>query len=199
MPLFTVREIEDYKKESGKMIRQLKRQVREAFNLKMKAIWMPIKFKLWKQSISLNSKVSTTLEWRRKNALFWLVTVPSGLISDKNIPEQFGIVLIKSPRAKGNLNLFVLLQDSSFCVEKLDTDLLCLKQKHSKGYYKEIQMCKELFGVSYADFVYYTFNGLLTIRVKFDKEHLQKIIVNSFNKDYVVLQKLRKRKIIFFH
>ena len=38
MPLFTVREIEDYKKESGKMIRQLKRQVREAFNLKMKAI-----------------------------------------------------------------------------------------------------------------------------------------------------------------
>ena len=133
--------------------------------------------------------------------MFWSVTVPSGLISDKNIPEQFGIVLIKSPRAKGNLNLFVLLQDSSFCVEKLDTDLLCLKQKHSKGYYKEIQMCKELFGVSYADFVYYTFNGLLTIRVKFDKEHLQKIIVklNSFNKDYVVLQKLRKRKIIFFH
>ena len=38
MPLFTVREIEDYKKESGKMMRQLKRQVREAFNLKMKAI-----------------------------------------------------------------------------------------------------------------------------------------------------------------
>ena len=37
---------------------------------------------------------------KEKNALFWLVTVPSGLISDKNIPEQFGIVLIKSPRRK---------------------------------------------------------------------------------------------------
>ena len=62
-------------------------------------------------------------------------------------------------------------------------------------------MGKGLLGVSYGDFVYYTFNGLLTIRVKFGKEHLQKIIVklNSFNKDYVVPQKLRKRKIIFFH
>ena len=133
--------------------------------------------------------------------MFWLVTVPSGLISDKNIPEQFGMVLIKSPRVKGNFNLFVLLQDSSFCVEKLDTDLLCMKQKYSKGYYEEIQMCKGLLGVSYADFVYYTFNGLLIIRVKFDKDHLQKIIVklNSFNKEYVVPQKLRKRKIFFFH
>ena len=28
--------------------------------------------------------------------LFWLVAAPSGLISDKNIPEQFGIVLVKS-------------------------------------------------------------------------------------------------------
>ena len=182
------------------MVRQLKRQVREAFNLKTNAIWMPIKFKLWKQSISLNSKVSTTLEWRRKNALFWLVTVPSGFISDKNIPEQFGVVFIKSPRAKRNFNSLVLLQDSSFCVEKLDTDLLCLQQKHSNGYYEDIQMGKGLLGVSYADFAYYTFNGLLIVRVKFDKEHFQKLIVklNSFSKDYVVPQKLRKRKIIFF-
>ena len=63
--------------------------------------------------------------------LFWLVAAPSGLISDKNIPEQFGIVFVKSPRAKRNFDPFILLQDSSFCVEKLDTDLLCLKQKHS--------------------------------------------------------------------
>ena len=129
------------------MVRQLKRQVRAAFNLKMNAIWMPIQFKLWKERISLNSKVCTTLVWRRKNALFWLLTVPSGLISDKNIPEQFGIVLIKSPKPKRNFDPFVLLQDSSFCVEKLDTDLLCLKQKHSDGYYEEIQMCMGLSGV----------------------------------------------------
>ena len=32
--------------------------------------------------------------------IFWLVAAPSGLISDKNIPEQFGIVLRKSPRVK---------------------------------------------------------------------------------------------------
>ena len=87
--------------------------------------------------------MSATLVWRSKNALFWF-TVPSGLINDKNIPEQFGIVLIKSPRTKQNSDLFVLLQDSSFCVKKLETDLLCLKQKHSDGYYEQIQMCMGL-------------------------------------------------------
>ena len=101
--------------------------------------------------------------------LFWLVPVPSGLISDNNIPEQFGIVLVKSPRAKRNFDPFVLLQDSSFCMEKLDNDLLCLKQKHSGGYYEEIQVCIGLSGVSYANFVYYTFIGLVIVRVKLDK------------------------------
>ena len=52
------------------MLRQFKRQVREAFSLKMNAIWIPIQFKQWKQRISLNSKVSVTLLWRRKNALY---------------------------------------------------------------------------------------------------------------------------------
>ena len=37
MSVFTAREIGDHKKESGKMVRQLKRQVRETFNLKMNA------------------------------------------------------------------------------------------------------------------------------------------------------------------
>ena len=62
-------------------------------------------------------------------------------------------------------------------MEKLDTDLICLKQNHSDGYYKQIQMCMGLSGVSYADFVYYTFNGLVIVRVKFDKEHFQKLTV----------------------
>ena len=57
-----------------------------------------------------------------------------------------------------------------------------------------------LSGVSYADFVYYTFNGLAIVRVKFDREHFQKLIVklNSCYKDYVVPQTLKKRKIYFF-
>ena len=134
--------------------------------------------------------------------LFWLVAAPSGLISNKNIPEQFGIVLVTSPREKRNFDPFVLLQDSSFCVEELDNNLLCLNQKHSDGYYEEIQVCMGLSGVSYADFVYYTFIGLVIVRVKFDKEHFQKLIVklNSFYKDYVVPQVLKKeRRENFFH
>ena len=51
-------------------------------------------------------------------------------------------------------------------------------------------------------FVYYTFDGLVIVRVKFDKEHFQKLIVklNSFYRDYVVPQALtkKKREIIFF-
>ena len=69
-----------------------------------------------------------------------------------NIPQQIGIVLVKSPRAKQNFDPFVLLQDSLFSVEKLDTGLLRLKQKHSDGYYEEIQMYMGLSVVSYADF-----------------------------------------------
>ena len=87
-------------------------------------------------------------------------------------------------------------------MEKLDTDLICLKQKHSDGYDEEIQMYMGLSGVSYADFVYYTFKGLIIVRVKFDKEHFQKLIVklNSFYKDYVVTQVQKKKKRnTFFH
>ena len=85
--------------------------------------------------------------------LFWFVAVSSCLISDKNIPEQFGIVLIKSPRAKQNFDPLVLLQDSSSCVENLDTVLLRLKQKYSDDYYEETQMCMGLSGISCADFL----------------------------------------------
>ena len=133
--------------------------------------------------------------------MFWLVTVPSGFISDKIIPEEFGIVLIKSPRTKRNFDPLVLLQDSPFCVEKLDTDLLCLKQNNSDDYYEKTQIYMGLSGVSYAEFVYYTFNGLVIVRVKFDKAHFQKLIVklNSFCKDYVVPQVLKNKEIFFFH
>ena len=60
-------------------------------------------------------------------------------------------------------------------------------------------MCMSLSGVSYADFVYYTFIGFAIVRVKFDKKYMQKFIVklNSFYKDYVVPQVLKQREIIF--
>ena len=58
-----------------------------------------------------------------------------------------------------------------------------------------------LSGVSYADFVYYTFIGFAIVRVKFDKKYMQKFIVklNSFYKDYVVPQVLKKNRNNFFH
>ena len=96
---------------------------------------------------------------------------------------------------RNEISTLVLLQDSSFCVEKLGTDLLCLKQ-NSDGCYEETQMCIGLSGVSYTNFVYYPFNGLVIVKVKFDKEQFQKL--NSFYKDYVVPQVLKKERNHFF-
>ena len=62
-------------------------------------------------------------------------------------------------------------------------------------------MCMSLSGGSFADFFYCTFNGLLIVWVKCDKEHFQKLIVklNSFYEDYVVSEVLEKREIFFFN
>ena len=76
-----------------------------------------------------------------------------------------------------NFDPLVLLQDSSYCGEKLDTDLICLKQKHFDGYYEEMQMCMGLSGVSYADFVYYAFSVLVIVRAKFDKEPFNLLVI----------------------
>ena len=92
MPVFTVREIEDHNKESGRNGATIEKTSERSLQFKNEH-YLNADTILWKQRISLNSKVSATLVWRRKNALLWLVTVPSGLISDKNIAEQFGIVL----------------------------------------------------------------------------------------------------------
>ena len=139
--------------------------------IKHNEIYQPIAIEVYRNI--LRHKLYRDVEVRPagfaiQSNLFWLVAISSGFISEKNIPEQFGIVLIKSPRTKRIFDPFVLLQDSSFCVEKLDTDLTYLNHKHSEGYYEEIQMCMGLSGVSYADFVYYTFNGLVIVRVNFE-------------------------------
>ena len=122
MPVFTVREISDLWRKMGKSEGGLQFKNERYLNADT--------IETMKAKNFFKFKGVSTVVQRRKNALFWLVAVP----------EQFGIALIKSPRAKGNFDLFVLLQDSSFCVEKLDTDLLCLKQKYSDGHNEEIKM-----------------------------------------------------------
>ena len=49
-------------------------------------------------------------------------------------------------------------------------------------------MCMVLSGVSYAELLYYSFNGLVIVGIKFDKERFQKLLgkLNSFYKNYVV-------------
>ena len=48
------------------MVGQLKRQVRRTFNWKRNAIWMSIQFKIGKQRVSLNAKVSAMLLLKRE-------------------------------------------------------------------------------------------------------------------------------------
>ena len=84
-------------------------------------------------------------------------------------------------------------------MEKLDTDLLYLKQAHSDGYYEEIQMCIGWSGASFSDFAYYTFNGLWIVRIQFANKHFKKLIVkiNLVHDDYRWHKCWKKREIIF--
>ena len=73
-------------------------------------------------------------------------------------------------------------------MEKSDTDLFCLKQKHAECYYEEIQMYMGLSSVFYAEFVCYTFNGLVIVvivRVNFGKQ-----LSKTHCKAYLILKGL---------
>ena len=99
--VFAVREIEDHKKERGKNGSIIEKTSERDLQFKNERYLNVDTIQTMKAKDLFKFKcVCHTSMKKEKNALFWLVTVPSGLISDKNIPEQFGIVLIKSPRRK---------------------------------------------------------------------------------------------------
>ena len=104
---------------------------------------------------------------------------------DRNLGQQPGLIEIKCPKSKKSVAPADLLKDKSFYVELKDGQP---KLKESHEYYSQIQMAMGLSGVSYCDFVVYTFAGLIIARTPYDHDRFLQIMlrINSFYKQYML-------------
>ena len=71
--------------------------------------------------------------------LYWLAASPDGLITDESDTPIFGLIEIKCPFFKRNLQPQEMLKDKS-CYVKLLDGMPHLKEEHSNDYYSQIQM-----------------------------------------------------------
>ena len=67
-----------------------------------------------------------------------------------------------------------MLKDKSFYVELRD-GMPHLKEKHSNGYYSQIQMAMGLSNSKFCDFIVYSFKGMFIIRVPFSEIYFIKL------------------------
>ena len=101
MPVFPVREIGDHKKESGKNGATIEKTSERGLQFKNERYLSAYTTQTMKaKDLFKFQDVYHASMKKKKRFVLIIATVPSGLINDKIIPEQFVIVLIKSPRAK---------------------------------------------------------------------------------------------------
>ena len=64
-----------------------------------------------------------------------------------------------------------------------------LKKKHSLGYYTQIQIALGLARVGWCVLIFYVYNGLIIVRVKFDETYCCSVLkkLSSFYKDHLML------------
>ena len=67
-----------------------------------------------------------------------------------------------------------MLKDKNFYVELRD-GLPHLKEKHSNGYYSQIQMAMGLSQLKCCDFIVYSFKGMIIIRIPFSEIYFIKL------------------------
>lgn len=115
----------------------------------------------------------------------WLLASPDGLVIDC---EEIGLIEIKCPKTKANHTVDQLLADEKFYVGKLKDGTLYLKKAHSYGYYTQIQMAMGMCGLSFCDFIVYTFKTIIIIRTAFDKEYFTNLVskLNKFYEKYLL-------------
>ena len=112
----------------------------------------------------------------------WIVATPYAFMSDRSKSgERFGVICIYSPYRKRDSTAKELLADRTFCVERRDGKLV-LKKEHHDGYFTRMQIEMGLCGVSYGDFLVYTFHSLIVVRVPFDGNFFMDVLkkVNDF-------------------
>ena len=74
-----------------------------------------------------------------------------------------------------------------------------LKKDHAYGYYTQIQMAMGLPNVQFYDFVFFTFKGMIIVRVPFDKNYFEQLVqkLNWFYKRYM-LSKLKQNDSLIY-
>lgn len=119
--------------------------------------------------------------------LFWLAASPDGLISDKSDGQKIGLIEIKCPRSKKYDTPEEMLNDKNFYMHLVDGEPR-LKMDHANGYYTQIQMAMGLSGLSFCDFIVYSFKGLILSRTRFDGPYFIELIkrLNKFYKIYML-------------
>ena len=80
-----------------------------------------------------------------------------------------------------------MLNDEKFYIHYLDGEPQ-LKIEHSNGYYTQIQMAMGLAGLSFCDFIVYTFKGMIIARTSFNSNFFEDLIkrLNWFYKNYML-------------
>lgn len=116
--------------------------------------------------------------------LFWLAASPDGCVVDKTT-GGIGLIEIKCPKTKRNCKPLELCNDPKFYVELIDRKP-SLKKNHP--YYTQIQMAMGLSCAKFCDFIVYTFEGLIVIRIDFDDLYFRSLLekLNNFYKHYLL-------------
>ena len=80
-----------------------------------------------------------------------------------------------------------MLKDKKFHVELRD-GMPHLKEKHSNGYYSQIQMAMGLSQLKFCDFIVYSFKGMIIIRIPFSEIYFIKLTekLNHFFKNFAM-------------
>lgn len=82
---------------------------------------------------------------------------------------------------------YELFGDPSFYVHR-ENGKIVLKREHPSGYFTQIQMAMGLAGVTYCDFVVYTFQCLFIVRCRFDEDYFTRLVLklNDFYKRHLL-------------
>ena len=98
-----------------------------------------------------------------------------------------GLTEIKCPKSKQFMSPEELLKDENFYMCSLN-GFPELKEYRSHGYYSQIQMAMGLCGLSFCDFLVYTFKGMIISRTLFDPSYFEELLtkLNNFYKKYML-------------
>ena len=120
--------------------------------------------------------------------LFWLGASPDGVIFDKQNIPHIGLLETKCPYTKRNSSIEDIVNDNKFYIGLTPDGKPYLKKGHQFGYYTQVQIAMGLAGLEWCHFVVYVYNGLIIIKVDFDRDYYKSVVqkMKTFYKDFYI-------------